>query len=512
MLNSLAEIIVYTSGKKHILPCETPVKIDEFLNQHNLFFHAACGGNHTCGKCKIRVEGAVSSISQKEAGFLTNSEIENHIRLACFCEIKGDAKIFVDSVNVHSVESNDTFTSSLDKDTEIGVVIDIGTTTIAGRAYDLYAKKCLKQIIQTNPQIGYGMDVITRIAKANLGKFDEMSALLKEYVFKMIQTLAESNTCKKTVIVGNTTMLSFFAGVPVETLGVYPFQAVDLFGRDYLETIYLAPCASAFVGGDAMAAAYISRKNASGSWMLADIGTNGEILLALHDKLYATSTAAGPALEGYDISCGMPAESGAISQVYITNNTLCYTVINGGIPKGICGSGLVDLLAVLGSIGMIDSMGRFQKNGLFDDCISEKDGLLLFKLPGTELFLTQQDMGHIQVAKATVCTAMEQLFSYAKISPSELDNFFLAGGFGTALSVPNMEKIGLIPKGIKEKAVSIGNAAVEGGSRMLFSKQAIEDCVQISKKTETIILNNTPDFERKLIENMKFSEFGGFCK
>ena len=238
--------------------------------------------------------------------------------------------------------------------------------------------------------------------------------------------------------------------------------------------------------------------------LLADIGTNGELALVSGGRLVCCSTAAGPAFEGAGIYMGMAAADGAIAHVRAVNGALTYETIGGGIPSGICGSGIIDAVAALLALGYVDETGAIDDLVLPEALCAEADGVLAVRFPGSEVVITQKDIRAVQLAKSAICAGIETLLASAGLRADQVGRLLIAGGFGSVLDVSSAEAIGLIPPGFTGRTEAVGNAAGMGALMQLLSQEKIAEAEQLARAAETIELSQDPVFRDAYIENMLF--------
>ena len=475
-------------------------------------------------------------LSLKKIGNISNlkipveilKKIPNLIRKAGF-------KVTVTILNneIIDIENGDTTKSSY------GIAFDIGTTTVAGYLIDLKTGREISAIAKTNPQITYGEDVISRIEFVQRQK-NGLEKLQKEIVNTLNEIIKETtqkaeigkNNIYETVIVGNTCMHHLFLGLNPTNLAPSPYipvikenlrlKAKDIPGLSLNPTanIYVLPNISAFIGADIVGGILsTSMWRENKTVLFVDLGTNGEIVLASRERLWACSTAAGPAFEGSRISSGMRAAEGAVSKVKITNNFVNWQVINHNKAKGICGSGLIDLVAEMFKLGLIDKSGKLISR---EDCpseiseeikkriIREKGGnkFLLVKsdetITGKSIYLTQKDVREVQLAKAAVYAGVKILLKEVNISPEDIHKVLLAGAFGNFINKESARRIGLIPYLPLKKIKFIGNAAGMGAKIALLSKRMRQVAQEISVKVRYLELSSRPDFQDEFIKAMYF--------
>lgn len=426
---------------------------------------------------------------------------------------------------------------SADKKDYFGIAVDIGTTTVAVYLYDFISRSPLDHVSFLNPQKPFGADVISRIdsciqSEENLKKQRD---IVVQQINNAINTLCKNNGLEQKDIytaafVGNTTMMHLFMGISPVNIASSPFIPVTVAMHRLKPSdsgiainpngvVYALPCISGYVGADTVGAVYATGmyKNDQVT-VMCDIGTNGEIVLGNRDKLYTCSTAAGPAFEGANIKCGIGGVAGAIDKVQIKDDVI-YTVIGGKKPSGICGSGIVDVIAEMIDKGIVDYTGRIVDPEELDENVSSAIAQRIVSYNGDNAFLlesasktetkediiiTQKDVRELQNAKAAIAAGILILIKKSGYTFDDIDSFYLAGGFGNYLKVSSACKIGLIPKELESKVKNAGNAAGAGALLFLSSEKSIEEVEEIKSKTEYIELSTDPDFSNQYIDCMFF--------
>lgn len=509
------------NNKKDIL-------LSTLLQQNDIDFKLPCGGNHTCGKCKIKVSGELSNVSDEEKKFLSQIELETGYRLACFTRTSSNVVVETENIKLSRILEKgimDNFIiDSILSNSEYGIAIDIGTTTVVACLFRGNNKECVAVISELNMQKIYGADVISRINFAINNTVSQVNKTIIEQINNLIisllnQTGVDFNSIKHLVVTGNTTMLHFFANLNPKSIAFYPFTTESLFGI-YIENtiglnitkeckIYIPPCVSAYVGADLLCCILSCNmiKNDEMSFIV-DIGTNGEMALFKNDRLYCCSTAAGPAFEGANLKFGTPAVEGAIYKVYYNEKStfIEYKTINDTSAIGICGSGIIDILAVFLKLNIMDNSGRLLKEGhLFTkNIITNENNETCFKFDNSDIYISQKDIRQIQLAKGAIAAGIETLLSENSIETVNIETFYICGGFGTYLDLNSAEKIGLIPKNIIDKVKVIGNGAIAGASRILLNKASIYEMDLIKRKCIYTELSTSEIFMNKYIEHMNF--------
>jgi uncharacterized 2Fe-2S/4Fe-4S cluster protein (DUF4445 family) len=419
-----------------------------------------------------------------------------------------------------------------------GIAVDIGTTTVVVYLMDLNNGKKVGVASGLNVQKAYGQDVISRInhAMTNENGLETLRTGIVDQLNSLISSLSEkhdiplSNMYSMTVA-GNTTMMHLFTGLPPENIAAAPFIPAALepmqvraeeLGVRIAESgrAYLIPGISAYIGADITAATLAGRLLESDKLgLLIDIGTNGEIMLGDRNGLIACSTAAGPAFEGATIRDGVGGIAGAINVVTMGEESLHYTTIAEGKPIGICGSGIVDTISTLLYFGIIDKTGRMQEpdeieNGIGKKLaknLAEEKGQAAFKLVdasktshGDTILLTQRDVREIQNAKASIAAGINTLIKEAGKEVTDIDTVYLAGGFGSYIDKHHAVHLGIIPEALENRIRVIGNAAGSGAIMALLSKEHYKNCKEIAAKTKYVELSSSPAFMDDYINSMVF--------
>jgi len=413
-----------------------------------------------------------------------------------------------------------------------GVAIDIGTTTVVSTVVDLNTGSDLAVASALNTQATHGADVISRInfTIENENGLEELGDRVTQVINQITEyACAEAHVDTQNVyevtVVGNTTMTHLFLKVPVRNLAIMPYVGVF---SDPVETnagriglnvnpnanVFVLPNIAGFVGADTVGVILASALNRSETIKLAiDIGTNGEVALGSKKRLLTCSTAAGPAFEGAMITHGMRGAPGAIERVQLTDRPI-YQVIGGGKPIGICGSGLIDVVAEMLRLGIVDDTGRMSDPNeleLPDGLIkyirrNDEYGphLVLYESEEHDVVITQKDVRQVQLAKGAIKAGIEILMRKLGIGLDDIDEVLLAGAFGNYIKKENAIRIGLIPDFPLDKVHFIGNAAAVGSKMALMSKEAREEAERISKSTEYIELATDPNFQNEFMEAMMF--------
>lgn len=408
----------------------------------------------------------------------------------------------------------------------LGLAADIGTTKIAVYLVDLESGKTLASRGLMNPQISYGEDIIARLAAAEKSPQNaaKLQSLLVEALNEAVESLcSETRTVRcdivDAVIVGNTAIHHMLLKLPVRQLGMAPYvpavrSAVDIKARDIELHIaagayaHLLPNIAGFVGADHVAMLLAAGIDESASTVLAvDIGTNTEICLNHRGTMRSVSCASGPAFEGAHIKFGMRAAPGAIEHVRLTGDNLSIQTIEGKPPVGVCGSGLLDVVAQLRLNNIIDGTGRM---GRHPRVRSSNGGLefVLAETPGSEtITISQKDVRELQLAKAAIRVGIRALVEAEGLSEDKIDRILLAGAFGTYIDVESAIEIGMLPPLPLDRFRQIGNAAGTGARMALISQSMRGKAQQIALRDGYIEVGRIRDFNRKFAESNSMTKF-----
>ena len=417
-----------------------------------------------------------------------------------------------------------------------GMAFDIGTTTVVGYLVDLWSGTVAAAVSGLNPQAAFGGDLMSRIAFAQ-----ETPANVRRLQVRLIQTLngqideaceragVERDRIYKVVVVGNTVMHHLFLGIDPTHVGQAPYapgvrrslrvSAAEVGLRLSPPTpVFMLPIVAGFVGADAIGMVLSTRLDESRERRIAvDIGTNGEMVIGLRDGLVACSAPAGPALEGAQLSCGMRAARGAIDQVRI-DRAVRYHVLGSGPPLGVCGSGILDVVAGLLDAGIIDASGRLRPDapaaladGLRRRVITLPDELTAFVVaPGTEtatgkdIILTQADIRQVQLAKGAIRSGITMLQRLTATPDDQLAELLLAGGFGNYLNIHSAIRIGLIPRLPAGRVTYVGNAAGLGAQMALVSETERRRADTLARQIRHVSLATHPEFQDVFLDALQF--------
>ena len=423
----------------------------QVLRRESLAPDAPCGGDGRCGKCRVMVDG--------------------RWELACQIRVDRPLQITLPQIAPRQIMTEGVATAEVFAPLKSGYLLafDIGTTTVAVYLLDKTDGHLLFCDSMPNPQGSFGADVVSRIRAALSGQMEQLTAQIRSCVESLTLSLCQkAGISPKDVgvvsLVGNPAMQQLFLGICPENLVKIPFAPVLTRPETCPAAAYLPCCENAllllvpdisgYVGADTVACV-LSTGMAEGEevCLLVDIGTNGEMVLGNRNGMFACSTAAGPALEGANIHFGMVAAQGAIDRVWVENGKIGCHVIGAVEATGICGSGLVDAVAAGMELGLINARGRVD---------TENHCLQLTR----DIFLTQEDIRQVQLAKGAIAAGIVLMTQEMGISLQQIQRVYLAGAFGAHLSPKSACAIGLLPKELEHKIIAVGNAAGSGAKQM----------------------------------------------
>ncbi len=527
---------------------ESGTSILGVAQQNDIDITATCGGRGRCRSCRIKlIEGIVTKPGVSDFSQLSKDEIGEGYRLACQCYPQCDSSY---SITPPTYETSfqilsepgerqyllENINPALENETPYGIAFDIGTTTVVGYLVNLTTGESLASVCGLNPQTVFGGDVISRIGFAaekpvHVKKLHQRIATFMNDLSEQACDQAGINRTEisKVCIVGNTCMHHLLLGIDPTPLGSSPYKPVlteacqcparecGLRLHENAQA-YLLPIIAGFVGADTVAMILSAKLGErSGNVVAADIGTNAEVVLRTDHGLMACSSPAGPALEGGQIRDGMRAAYGAIDRVSADQDIIIHT-IGDAPPLGICGSGLIDAIAVLLDLGIIDKSGRMHlepKTVLADAVASRlrnsENGMPEFVLVRAadsgnhlDIVLTQGDVRQLQLAKAAIMSGVQALLQQVGLEWDSIDTFLLAGGFGNYINIRNARRIGLIPDLADDRIHYIANAAGLGAQLALLSDQCRRQAEQIAMETKHLSLAGLEGFQKMYLGTMGF--------
>lgn len=518
----------------------------EYCRSHGIAgIETPCGGKGTCGKCKVTVtkpyykdvlacrtricDGMEIIVGRKES---TGTKEDSMVVLT---NGENVSEKFNEHVNRNVVLKEETANESekVRSNEDTLAACDIGTTTVVCYLIDKETGQIISTRSAANPQRSFGADVLSRIEAA--GRIEASSepglkimqtqivSLLNGFISEMLTECGRTKVSRFSVA-GNTVMCHLLMGISPEKLGKAPFMPDEYFGRAFnpldiglenCQTMIIFPTVSGFVGGD-ITAGMMETVNRNELTLYLDIGTNGEMALGKGDRYVCCATAAGPAFEGAQIEMGMPASKGAVDKVWLEGRRIKYSVIGNDRPVGLCGSGLIDALALLLKAGIIDENGTILSGQelpiLFrsyvfeveaeDAAQSTETSLAVHIAPG--VYITQEDIRKLQLAKGAIAAGIEVLFKEYGCMPCNIDVLTFAGGFGNYIDKASAAAIGLFPQEVLDRAKEVGNAAGNGAVSAALSQEAWERALDISGDMRYIELASYPHFDEMYVEHMNF--------
>jgi len=409
--------------------------------------------------------------------------------------------------------------------TPLGIALDIGTTTLAACLVDLETGAIQRGISMPNPQISHGSDVLERVnaVESEPTLLHELSDALLSACGGLIEQLSPHAPVGAVTVAGNSIMEHFFLGLSPASMARVPYKPLfkeartipakktGLRGTRYDGYVYIFPMVGAFVGGDTVSAALslglITEKE---NTLLIDIGTNSEVILKANNRLYSTSAAAGPAFEAAGITDGMTADKGAITGVEIEGEALSLDIVGGIMPRGICGSGLLDAVSALLYAGIIDVTGRIKDSDDIDSNLSgriKNDGdgnyFILFRGAGGTISITQEDIRSLQVAKSAIRAGITTLLKKAGITAMDIKKVHIAGAFGSNLTIRGLIDAGLIDPLWAEAVNFAGDAALQGAALALNDDKKIE-AQWLADNITYQPLSGSKVFEKEFMKYMNF--------
>lgn len=470
-----------------------------------------CGSRGVCGNCRVRLLKGTIAKTPLHKETLIKKNIDDPWYLACQSRVEDDLTLELPS-NEMLIETE---VPASDKvagvgNGKAGIAVDLGSTTIVAQLVDISTGRILSSSEGINPQTAYGADIISRIAFAmkspsNTVKLMEITReCIGEHIGRLLHYIPEGSEVTTVVIAGNTAMHHFFAGLDVKPLSQAPFCSPTNGAYSFSPSqpgwnmlppqcsIELLPNISHFIGSDILCGIQACGIADSDDWqMLIDLGTNGEIVLGHQDKIYCTSTAAGPAFEGLNIACGMRASSGAVYAVEHPGNNPVLLTVGNDLPRGICGSGLIETIEYLLSTEKIDFTGAF----------TDPDCELFTFAP--DVFISAQDIREFQLAKAALCAGVELLLKEAGLKAPDVRTVYLTGGLGYHINLAKMQAVGLFKNFAENQFEKVTNSAL-AGARLNLNRSTRDMIPAILSRMEFCALESNPCFQDIFCREMFF--------
>jgi uncharacterized 2Fe-2S/4Fe-4S cluster protein (DUF4445 family) len=495
----------------------------DILTGAGVLIESDCGGKGTCGKCSVEiVRGTL-----EDPGGGPAPPVRGSLYLACQSVPVGVVEIRVAGRPLESIYLERLMTGGIDvapgaagKAVRLGVAVDVGTTTVVGLLADLDSGAPIAVESETNPQRSFGADVISRI---DFSRSENGTATLQQAVVgainRIVARLCEKSGLQTTrvesvVCAGNTAMQHFLLGIAPEHLGCAPYEAefgeapsrpAASIGLDLPEaaSLEVLPNIRSFIGADTVGCLLsIESESRTGCSLMVDMGTNTEIVLSRGVDRVACSAAAGPAFEGAHLTHGMRATPGAISAAWLEGGTIGWRTVAGAPPLGICGSGIIDIVASLCRLGVVEKSGRMRDHPEHVLVEASRSGT------SSDITVTRSDIREIQLVKASIATGISVLLDTLGIGFGELERLYVAGAFGNYLNIENARYIGLLPSLAPDRFVPIGDAALEGAFIALTGgSDARERASAIARGTKHVELAARPDFQARFIVNLDLDSY-----
>lgn len=500
----------------------------ELLTGKGIQLESECGGEGSCGKCLVEL---ISGNLVDGMG-VPAEPVYDRMYLACQSFLSTDCSVSVSGPPAGGDEFDAFIAGSIGEVPgragaahRLGLAVDIGTTTVVVLLADLDSGALLAVESETNPQRAYGADVISRIVfSTDKSAAANGTAILQEAIVACINRLiavlcdgsgASRQSIESVVCVGNTAMQHFLLGITPARLGIAPYEAefkeveprpaaaigLELPGG---ATLAVLPNIGSFIGADAVGCLLaIERERRSRCSIMVDMGTNTEMALGDGERRVACSAAAGPAFEGAHLAHGMRATPGAIKSARIRDGALTFETVAGEPAAGICGSGIVDVIAALRKLDVIDEQGRMREHAEFVLVGAADSGT------GRAITITRQDIREIQLVKASIATGLMFLLERFGLGFEQVEKFYVAGAFGNYLDLANARVIGLLPDLPPDRFEPIGDAALKGAYICLTGgAPALERAREIAFETEHLELAGRPEFQKTFIESLRLERYG----
>lgn len=501
------------------ISCPKGICVSQWLRQQGMQTAFPCGERGLCGKCCVRVVNGHVDISPEDRMVFSEGELAAGWRLSCRAVPQEDIAVILPVQQQRDMAALGQHHADMpiSEDHSYGLAVDLGTTTLAVSLVDMVTKQVVYTATAANSQRACGADVISRIQAAENGKADWLKQLIRHdlhHIFQQIWTHypQAKQRCRRAAVAGNTTMMHLLMGWDCAGLGSWPFHPVSLGGCWYpwvqvfgemdgfsAQPVALLPGISTYVGSDIAAGiwkCHLVRHDRTA--LFVDLGTNGEMALQCSKGLFTAATAAGPALEGGSIQWGTASVPGAICNVTVQGIRAHVQTIGSAPPSGICGTGVVEGIAELVRNGMIDHSGMLCEPYFYSGfpLASAQDG--------RSIVITQKDIREIQLAKSAIRAGMETLLHEGHVSYADVDQVYIAGGFGYFLNIAKAAAIGLLPPQLQSCATAVGNTSLAGAATVVMDEGVLDDMKRICRCANEILLANNDFFQTAYIRYMNF--------
>ncbi|KAB2890803.1 MAG: DUF4445 domain-containing protein [Desulfobulbaceae bacterium] len=501
------------------------------LADHGIFLRSDCGGTGRCKKCQVAIgrnEGGADMVNACQLRVDRNLTVDIPASSRYPAYIVDKAPLFLPETFRRRMQRSGSPSGH-------GVGIDLGTTTIGLYLCRLGNAEISASLAVRNPQAFYGDDVMNRISAvaAAGGRTEELQrpvlALIDQAIHRLCTTAGiDTASVSEIVVAGNPTMIHILLGENPEPIGVSPYcpaftearqTSTDALGlRSCLCRLRTLPLVSGFIGADTLAAVLaIDIAARPAGTLLVDLGTNGELVLTGQDGMFATSCATGPAFEGATLSCGMQAAAGAIDRVAIDRRDAPPRLRLIGDqadrsdikPVGLCGSGVVSLLAAMLRTGIIEKSGAFLHSGEILGLTRDESGSHCYQIvpahrsgTGRPITLTQKDIRAVQLGKAALRAGIDYLLGTAGIK--EPSRILIAGAFGSHIDAGDMIALGMLPHIGQDRIENVGNAAGGGTVMALCEPASFQKSMELASSLAIVELAANADFQQRFIDRLKF--------
>ena len=528
------------------------VSLLDAVRSAGLALDSECGGRGTCGECRVRFLEGTPQPTVEDAALIPQNDLDDGWRLACQTFLSADCRIAIPRRVAHARRAKiRVITEAAAPPTAggrptlsgYGIAVDVGTTTVACYLMDLARARQLGVASFANPQSAFGPDVISRITYAHRGPAElrELQRRLVSLLEKNFASLCKgagiaADSVSRVTAVGNMTMMHLLRGVDPWPLGVAPYEPVFLelppfparelgFKRFAAAEMHILPGVGGHVGSDVVAGVMgLDLTRRPGVSLFMDLGTNGEVVLCSKKVMAGASCAAGPAFEGVHIHSGMSAFPGAIERVDEEDGRLQLDVIGGSDALGLCGSGLVDAVALLLRRGLLLPSGRLVApqqvpHDVPDDLrrrVEDDDAgrrFLLSRNGATEdVVVTQRDIREVQLAKAPVRATIDLLLAGAHLEPEAIDDVFVAGGFGSSVRSESLLALGVVPEEVRGRIHPVGNTAGFGAKLALVYPERLKETHRLARQIRHVELVLREDFRQAFAAHIPFPRDGQQAK
>lgn len=510
----------------------TGSNLRETLRREGVVIDGTCSDRGTCGRCVVRILGGEGgTVSGSEAGLLGQEQLAKGHRLACRVTVRGDLSISIDPGRMLELDRTGRWKEvwgsplwrpdllSLDG-TGYGVSVDLGSTSLVAGLFLLEEASPRDIKACANPQLAWGEDILSRLdaAAKDPGAAEAQRESVWEAVGELVRSLSRrsgisSGRIGRMVVVGNSAVHHLSLGLSPASLLVPPYSPADRsalsmavqdlpvplpLGRGAV--VHFPPLAGGYAGSDAMASILAAKAGSVKTGAVIDVGTNTEIAVWRGDSILVGSAPSGPAFEGGHVRQGMRAEEGAVFRAGMVDGRITYEVLGGGSPRGICGTGIVDLIATMLENGMLDRTGLVVEGS---HPLVQGGAVSLGLDSGVALY--GEDVAQVQKAKAAIASTFLVLLREMEMRAEDLEHVYLAGAFGSRLNLDSAFRIGLLPEIGAHRYTQAGNTALLGASMVLVSGKAGSELERLWRNTGQYSVAEDKEFEELFIENLYFA-------